>query len=80
MVVIDAAKLLTGSTGFVDVFRIDSMDMNALTGNARTKCFDRFSGLFPRKGTISIEKYSHARPKPRMRFHMMNLLRAISRG
>jgi hypothetical protein len=30
-----AAKLLTGSTGFVDVFRIDSMDMNALTGNAR---------------------------------------------
>jgi hypothetical protein len=29
---------------FVDVFRTDSMDMNALTGKAYTKCFDRLSG------------------------------------
>jgi hypothetical protein len=29
---------------FVDIFRIDSIDMNALTGKTHTKCFDRLSG------------------------------------
>jgi hypothetical protein len=52
------------------------MDMNVLTGKICTKCFDRLSMLFPVRETISIEKYNRPRgQKPRMGFHIMNLLR-----
>jgi hypothetical protein len=32
---------------FVDVIRINSIDMNALTGKVRIECFDRSFMLFP---------------------------------
>jgi hypothetical protein len=46
----------------VNVFHIDSIAMNVLTGKACTKCFGRFSRLFPVRETISIEIHRIANP------------------
>ncbi|MDR1171366.1 MAG: hypothetical protein LBL24_02815 [Bacteroidales bacterium] len=64
---------------FVDVFRIDSIDMNALTGNDTTSGGNPardVRGLYlSRQGKhINRKTSAAAGSKPRMGFHMMNLL------